>query len=255
MGLNYYYLPTRATVARRVASILIIIFGSLQLAYGQAAQSFNNGRRTLPAAAVPTTLPTIDPAYSGSYTAIDLGLVPTSIAAETGALTFRDANTLLIDVNTFQPNAELDAVTVVRGADQHITGFAGIGTKVADAPYLDGGLQFGFNGVLFYTAFGPNQLVQFKPGSTAPPTIPSTSRRWGWALPWAVLALCLEDFPDRAVSSSSRGMRRRGTAHSSARTVRRHSSIHQPADSARPSLCELGGDGFHQGRSAAVFGE
>lgn len=110
--------------------------------------------------------PAIDPAYAGSYSAVDIGAPP--VSGDIGALTFKDANTLYIDVNTYSSSAEIDAFTVTRGAGQHITGFSGVGTKIANAPYCDGGLQFGLNGVLFYTGFGPNQLGQIKPGSTSP---------------------------------------------------------------------------------------
>jgi hypothetical protein len=131
-------------------------------------QSLVNSRSLAPNGTFPLIVPTIDPFYAGSYSAVDLGLVPTRIVADIGALTFKDANTLLVDVNTYQATAEIDAVTVTRGTGGHITGFSGTGTLFANAPYIDGGLQYGPGGVLFYTAFGPNQLVQFKPGSTSP---------------------------------------------------------------------------------------
>jgi hypothetical protein len=131
-------------------------------------QSLVNARSSAPNTTFPLVVPTIDPFYAGSYSAVDLGVVPTRIVAAIGALTFKDSNTLLVDVNTYQATAELDAVTVTRGTGGHITGFSGTGTLFANAPYVDGGLQYGPGGVLFYTAFGPNQLVQFKPGSANP---------------------------------------------------------------------------------------
>lgn len=110
--------------------------------------------------------PIIDPAFAGSYSAVDIGALP--VSGDIGALTFKDANTLYVDVNTYSASAEIDAFTVTRGAGQHITGFSGAGTKVANAPYCDGGLQFGLGGVLFYTAYPINQLGQIKPGSVNP---------------------------------------------------------------------------------------
>jgi hypothetical protein len=135
-----------------VVEILLSLFVSVPIA---SVQSFSPNP------------PVIDPAYAGSYSAIDIGPRPV-VSGDTGALTFKDANTLYIDANTFQANAEIYAITVTRDNSQHITGFSGVATKVANAPYCDGGLQFGPGGVLFYTAYNINQLGQIKPGSINP---------------------------------------------------------------------------------------
>lgn len=110
--------------------------------------------------------PVIDAAYAGSYTAVDIGRVP--VSGDLGGITFKDANTLYFATNSYHPEGEIDAVTVIRGTGQHITGLAGTATKIANAPNIDGGLQFGLNGVLFYTAYPTNAFGQIKPGSTDP---------------------------------------------------------------------------------------
>ena len=115
--------------------------------------------------------PAVDPAYAGSYTAVDIGKVP--LTGDLGAVCFKDANTLYVATNSVLANGEIDAIAVTRGAGNHITGYSGVATKVFDAPYIDGGLQFGTNGVLFYTAYryqtqGANSVGQIKPGSTGP---------------------------------------------------------------------------------------
>ena len=58
-------------------------------------------------------------------------------------------------------------MTVVRDAAGHISGFQGTATVFADAPYNDGGLTYGPEGVLFATRWPRNELQQTRPGSAA----------------------------------------------------------------------------------------
>ena len=62
----------------------------------------------------------------------------------------------------------LYAVRVQRDAANHVIGFAGTATQVATAQYLDGGLDYGPQDVLFLTTYPGNQVLQLRPGSTQP---------------------------------------------------------------------------------------
>jgi hypothetical protein len=108
------------------------------------------------------------PEYAGHYSVVDLGqpLGPGAIAG----LTFVDDDTLLIARGSHNlVMTSIYSVDIVRDAvTQEITGFAGTGTKFADAPNIDGGLAFHPSGVLFYTTGREHQIVQMKPGSNSP---------------------------------------------------------------------------------------
>jgi hypothetical protein len=108
------------------------------------------------------------PEYAEDYSVVDLGqpLGPGAIAG----LTFVDDDTLLIARGSHNlVMTSIYSIDIVRDAlTQEITGFAGTGTKFADAPHIDGGLAFHPSGVLFYTKWPDNQIVQIKPGSNSP---------------------------------------------------------------------------------------
>jgi hypothetical protein len=109
----------------------------------------------------------IDPFYSGSYTAFDIGSVP-GVPSLYGGLTLKaaDNNTLLIGGNANIASGGLYAIGVTRNAGNHITGFSGTATFFADAAYNDGGVQYGPGGVLFLARWPVNEIGQTKPGST-----------------------------------------------------------------------------------------
>jgi hypothetical protein len=125
--------------------------------------------------AVVTLLPvvvmafTIDPYYAGSYKGFDLGSVP-GVPSQYGGLTLKagDPSTLLIGGTANYSEGQIYAIGVTRGAGNHITGFSGSATVFATAPNIDGGLQYGPGGVLFFTGYNTNEIGEIKPGSSAP---------------------------------------------------------------------------------------
>ena len=114
----------------------------------------------------------LTPEFAGSYSIADLGSPP-GVPTNLGGLTFKpgDSNTLYIGGAANSFNAKVYAVPVTRDANGHITSF-GAGVPFCDANGtsggIDGGLEFGPGGGLFYTTFSDNVLGQVKPGSTVP---------------------------------------------------------------------------------------
>jgi hypothetical protein len=107
----------------------------------------------------------IDPYYAGDYQAFDLGGVP-GLPPYYGGMAFRydNPNKLLIGGNANEESGALYEVDVIRGADQHVTGFGDI-RRYADAAWNDGGVVYGPNNVLFLARWPVNQIGQTKPGS------------------------------------------------------------------------------------------
>lgn len=105
--------------------------------------------------------------FSGAYTCNSLG-TPTAVTGRLGGVTFLDNSTLLIGGNANEGGGYIASIGVTRDAANHIIGFSGPSTTYASAPFIDGGLTFGPNGVLFATGYPNNTILQFKPGSTAP---------------------------------------------------------------------------------------
>ncbi len=127
-----------------------------------------------PAAAI-----TFDAAFAPLYSATDLGPVP-GLVTPYGGLTFGrsggaiDPSTLVIGGAANTSSADIRSIGVVRDASKHIIGFSGTSTFIATAPGIsgnngiDGGLQYGPGGVLFYTSYADNSIGQIKPGSAGP---------------------------------------------------------------------------------------
>lgn len=108
----------------------------------------------------------IDPFYAGAYTVSSLGSVP-QLPTNYGGLTFLDSDTVLIGGAANGAAGRIYQVDVVRGAGNHITGFAGTATPYGNmGTFNDGGVVFGPGGVLFTSQWPVNQLGQTKPGST-----------------------------------------------------------------------------------------
>jgi hypothetical protein len=107
--------------------------------------------------------------FAGSYSLLDAGSL-VGVPGESGGLTFKagDPNTLLLGGNADSASGAIYQIGVARGAGNHITGFSGAATLFATAPNIDGGLAYGPNSVLFYTAYPTNTLGQIKLGSSAP---------------------------------------------------------------------------------------
>ena len=124
---------------------------------------------------------TLGPAFVGSYNVRDLGAAG-DVPGGYGALLFKagDSNTLLVAGNSDDVMAQIYQITVTRDAQKHITGFAPTAAYFADAPGIppehpldvaggiDGGLDYGPNGVLFYTSYHDGAISQIKPGATSP---------------------------------------------------------------------------------------
>jgi hypothetical protein len=79
-----------------------------------------------------------------------------------------DPNTLLIAGGADTGSGQISSIGVIRGAGNHITGFSGSGAFFSTAPFVDGGLQYGPGGVLFFTSYPNNTVGEIKPGSTSP---------------------------------------------------------------------------------------
>ena len=105
---------------------------------------------------------TIQPPFSSHYSYVDLG-TPAGIDTHLGGVAFKvgDPDALYVG-----GGAAVYRVPITRDAAGHLTGFAGPAVKFADAPNIDGGLQFGPGGVLFFTRYRINELGQIAPGST-----------------------------------------------------------------------------------------
>jgi hypothetical protein len=113
---------------------------------------------------------TVAAPYAGRYTCFDLGPVPGVPPQKYGGLTLttdRCSTRLLIGGSANFPDGKLYAVTVRRDALGHIAGFEGTATVHAEAPWNDGGVAFGPQGVLFITRWPRNELQQTRPGSSA----------------------------------------------------------------------------------------
>lgn len=110
------------------------------------------------------------PYCGGGYSIAELGAVPSLPVTSYGGLVVdrEDPDRLLLATSAIASEGAIYSVGVVRDADRHITGFSGALTKVASVPYIDGGLAYGPEGVLFTAAWPSQQLIQLKPGSTAP---------------------------------------------------------------------------------------
>jgi hypothetical protein len=121
---------------------------------------------------------TLQPPFDDDYTVHNLGSVP-GLEMETpyGGLVFdeNDPNVLLIGGSANQSDGKIFAITVVRDGASHVTGFSGTATQLATAPNIDGGLAYGPDGILFYTAYPIHELGQIKSGSAAPDKIVSLS--------------------------------------------------------------------------------
>jgi hypothetical protein len=108
--------------------------------------------------------------FSGNYSLLDLG-TPGGVPGLLGGLTFLDNDTLLIGGDANESNGAIYQIDVTRDGTGTISGFSGSASFFANAPFIDGGLDFGPGGVLFFTEFPNNKLGQIKPGSNSPDKI------------------------------------------------------------------------------------
>ena len=114
------------------------------------------------------SMPQVEAPYDQEYVVNVLDEVPGLPEAYAG-LTFMagDPNTLLIGVNAGDDIGGIYEVSVARDPEGHITSFVGEAERYADAQYIDGGLAYGPDGVLFYSRFNfpMVEIGQVKPGS------------------------------------------------------------------------------------------
>lgn len=115
---------------------------------------------------------TIDPYYADDYTFSDLGSV-LGVPTNYGGLTLMagNPNKLLIGGAANSASGALYSIDVVRDSEGHIIGFSGTAQQYANAPYNDGGVGYGPNGVLYTSRYPVNQLAQYLPGSVDPDKI------------------------------------------------------------------------------------
>jgi len=124
---------------------------------------------TLALLAQPAQAQSVSAPFAADYTLIDLAAVP-SLPLPYGGLTFKagDPNTILIGGSANTAAGLLYQIGVVRGADNHITGFTGAATALGSVgAFNDGGVVYGPGGVLFTSQWPENKLGQTKPGNTA----------------------------------------------------------------------------------------
>jgi hypothetical protein len=119
------------------------------------------------AQAAPCSGVTFGASFAGSYTCNSLG-TPLGVAGPLGGITFLNNSTLLVGGAANGGAGYIAQISVTRDAQNHITGFSGVSSLFATAPFIDGGLSFGPGGVLFATGYPNNTMMQFKPGSVTP---------------------------------------------------------------------------------------
>ncbi|MCB9570184.1 MAG: hypothetical protein H6710_23740 [Myxococcales bacterium] len=113
----------------------------------------------------------IAPEFAEFYTTYELGPVPgIPPEARLGGTTvhFMDDNTLLIAGYSEASNGKIYSIGVTRGKCDHIVGFDGQATIVAETPYVDANLVYVKSGLLFYTEWPVNRISQLLPGDMAP---------------------------------------------------------------------------------------
>jgi hypothetical protein len=149
---------------------------------------------TLVASWSPSVAQTLGVDFAADYSVVDLG-GPPNVPAALGGITFLDADTLLIGGAANSGGGAIYAIDVVRDpVSDSVTGFAGPATLYANAPNIDGGLQFGPGGVLFYTGYPANALGQILPGETDPAKVIDLSTE-GVASSVGALAFVPAGFP------------------------------------------------------------
>lgn len=132
-----------------IAASALVLVGSGNVSAGQAP-----------------AVPQVQAPFDDFYEVLDLGPAP-GVPVPYGGVTFLDPDTLLIGGDAGAADAAIYTVGLVRDGDGTITGFAGPAERLADAPYIDGGLAHGPSGVLFYTRYRPGlaEIGEIKPGS------------------------------------------------------------------------------------------
>ncbi|MBX3382262.1 MAG: hypothetical protein KF864_02015 [Phycisphaeraceae bacterium] len=104
---------------------------------------------------------TIAPEFASDYSFTDLGSA-SNVPASYGGLFIRpsEPNTLYLAGSANTGNGALYAVPLSRDVDGRITGFAGPGTRVADAPNNDGGIVLDPGGLVSFARYPTNAYGQ-----------------------------------------------------------------------------------------------
>ncbi|MFO1077848.1 MAG: hypothetical protein U1E73_09000 [Planctomycetota bacterium] len=112
---------------------------------------------------------TIQPPFNGAYVYTNLGSAA-GVGTPYGGCVFKagNPNVLVLGGGANGGSGAIYEVTVARDPQGFITGFVGTATQVSTAAFIDGGLCYGPNNVLFFTTYNNNTLGQIKPGSTVP---------------------------------------------------------------------------------------
>ncbi|MCC6782273.1 MAG: hypothetical protein IT457_05490 [Planctomycetes bacterium] len=123
---------------------------------------------------------TILPPFNAAYSWRSIGSVP-GVPSPYGGATFKhnDPDVLLIGGAANSLAGAVYEIRVTRDVNGFITGFVGTATQLSTAPNIDGGLIYGPNNVLFYSAYPINAVGQIKVGSTVPDRIDSLGTL-GW---------------------------------------------------------------------------
>jgi hypothetical protein len=109
---------------------------------------------------------TLSAPYNSTYALVSLGSVA-GVPGPYGGITFLDNNHLLLGGSANNGAGVIDEVPLTRDVNGHIISFGAV-AQFSTAPQIDGGLQFGPGGVLFFTGYPSNTVGQIKPGSTSP---------------------------------------------------------------------------------------
>jgi hypothetical protein len=105
--------------------------------------------------------------FAPHYKAYALGKVP-GVPNPLGGVIVKagDPSTLLVAGESERATGALYAITVQRDPCNHIIGFVGSATKVADTPYVDANLVYGPQSLLLYTGWPQFELAQLPAGAT-----------------------------------------------------------------------------------------
>lgn len=109
----------------------------------------------------------LQPPFDTNYVAVDLGGVP-GVPSNYGGMTFKrgDPSTLLIGGSANTASGRFYSISVVRGTNNHITGFTNTAQFFSAGENNDGGVAYGPGGVLFYSRYPNNEIGEIRPGST-----------------------------------------------------------------------------------------
>ncbi|MCB9567323.1 MAG: hypothetical protein H6710_08980 [Myxococcales bacterium] len=121
-----------------------------------------------------------------------------------------DDNTLLIAGYSEASNGKIYSIGVTRGKCDHIVGFDGQATIVAETPYVDANLVYVKSGLLFYTEWPVNRISQLLPGDMAPAYTTDLAGLGSPRAP-AASASSRRASPTRAACRRSRGPAASGT--------------------------------------------